>query len=43
MHQVNDLRETLVPLGVVVGVMTGLILLEPDFGTSACLVRSPPA
>ena len=40
MHQVNDLRETLVPLGVVIGVMTGLILLEPDFGTSACLVAT---
>jgi cell division protein FtsW len=40
MHQVNDLRETLVPMGVVIGVMTGLILLEPDFGTSACLVAT---
>jgi cell division protein FtsW len=38
MSQVNDLRETLVPLGVVIGVLTGLILLEPDFGTAACLV-----
>ena len=40
MNQVNDLRETLVPLGIVIGVMTGLILLEPDFGTSACLVAT---
>ena len=38
--QVNDLKETLLPLGVVVGVLTGLILLEPDFGTSACLVAT---
>ncbi len=40
MSQVNDLKETLMPLGVVVGVLTGLILLEPDFGTSACLVAT---
>jgi cell division protein FtsW len=38
MQQVNDLKETLAPLGAIVGVMTGLILLEPDFGTSVCLV-----
>ena len=38
MSQVNDLRETLIPLGIVVGVLTVLILAEPDFGTSACLV-----
>lgn len=38
MNQVNDVKETLVPLGVVIGVLTGLILLEPDFGTSVCLV-----
>jgi cell division protein FtsW len=38
MQQVNDVKETLVPLGVVIGVLTGLILLEPDFGTSVCLV-----
>jgi cell division protein FtsW len=40
MSQVDDLKETLMPLGVVVGVLTGLILLEPDFGTSACLVAT---
>ncbi len=40
MSQVNDRKETLMPLGVVVGVLTGLILLEPDFGTSACLVAT---
>ncbi len=38
MSRVNDLKETLVPLGTVVGVLTALILLEPDFGTSVCLV-----
>jgi cell division protein FtsW len=38
MHQVNDVKETLVPLGAIVGLLTGLIVLEPDFGTSVCLV-----
>jgi cell division protein FtsW len=38
MHQVNDLKETLLPLGGIVGVLTVLIVLEPDFGTSVCLV-----
>jgi cell division protein FtsW len=38
MTRVNDLKETLMPLGVVIGVLTALILLEPDFGTSVCLV-----
>ena len=40
MSQINNLKETLMPLGVVVGALTGLILLEPDFGTSACLVAT---
>lgn len=38
MHQIDDLRETLLPLGVALGLLTGLILLGPDFGTAACLV-----
>ena len=38
MHQVNDLKETLLPLGGIIGVLTVLIVLEPDFGTSVCLV-----
>ena len=37
-NQVNDVRETLMPIGAVVGILTGLIMLEPDFGTSVCLV-----
>ncbi len=40
MQQVNDLRETLMPMAVVMVVLGGLILLEPDFGTAACLVAT---
>lgn len=38
MHRVNDVTYTLVPIGLVTMLMTGLIVVEPDFGTSAVLV-----
>jgi cell division protein FtsW len=38
MHRINDLQYSLVPIGIVVGGIVGLILLEPDFGTSVSLV-----
>src|SRR5215475_2184112 len=34
MHRVNDFNYALLPIAVVVGGIVGLILLEPDFGTS---------
>ncbi len=37
MHRINDLRYALLPIGVLVGVLSGLILLQPDFGTSTAL------
>jgi cell division protein FtsW len=37
MHRINDLKYALLPIGIVVGVLVALILLEPDFGTSMSL------
>src|SRR5438045_4605429 len=34
MHRINELNYSLLPIAVVVGGIVGLILLEPDFGTS---------
>src|SRR6202008_5021093 len=33
MHRINEVTYALVPIGVVVLGLVGLILLEPDFGT----------
>ena len=38
MHRIDDLSYSLLPIGLVVGVVVSLILLEPDFGTSMALV-----
>jgi cell division protein FtsW len=38
MHRINDAGYALLPIGLVVGGLVGLILLEPDFGTSFSLV-----
>ena len=38
MEKIDDTSHTLLPIGVVLGVMVGLILLEPDLGTSVSLV-----
>jgi cell division protein FtsW len=36
-HRINELGYSLVPIGLVVALLVGLILLEPDFGTSMSL------
>ena len=38
MHRINEIGYALMPIGVVVVLLVGLILLEPDFGTSMSLV-----
>jgi cell division protein FtsW len=40
MAQIDDWRATLLPIGVMAGVLAGLIVLEPDFGTSVALVAT---
>jgi cell division protein FtsW len=37
MHRINELGYALLPIALVVGALVGLILLEPDFGTSMSL------
>ena len=37
MHRINDIKFALLPVGVLVGIFAGLIVLQPDFGTSAAL------
>jgi len=37
MHRINEIGYSLLPIGLVIGVMVALILLEPDFGTSMSL------
>jgi cell division protein FtsW len=38
MERTHDITLTLAPIGLVTSVFTGLILLEPDFGTAMALV-----
>jgi cell division protein FtsW len=38
MHRINEVREVLLPIGLVTLSMVGLIMLQPDFGTSAVIV-----
>ena len=37
-HRINELGYAIVPIAVIVGALTGLILLEPDFGTAVSLL-----
>jgi cell division protein FtsW len=37
MHRINEIGYALVPVGLVVGALVGLILIEPDFGTAMSL------
>jgi len=37
-HRINEVGYSLLPISLVVGLLVGLILLEPDFGTSMSLV-----
>lgn len=36
--RINELTSTLLPLGTVLAMVAGLVLLEPDFGTAATIV-----
>lgn len=36
--QINDVRYTLLPIGIVVGLLSGLIVLQKDLGTALALV-----
>src|SRR3989442_1362953 len=38
MHRINEVTYALLPIGIVVVALVGLILLEPDFGTSMSIV-----
>jgi cell division protein FtsW len=38
MHRIDDLAYSLLPIGIVIGWMVGLILLQPDFGTALSLL-----
>ncbi len=38
MHRIDEVAYSLLPIGMVVTLLVGLILLEPDFGTSMSLV-----
>ena len=37
-HRINELQYSLLPIGLVVGAIVALILLEPDFGTAVSLL-----
>ena len=38
MHRINDWKYALLPIAIVAGVLVGLIMLQPDFGTSVALL-----
>ena len=38
MHRINEIKYALAPIGLLVFILFGLIILEPDFGTSMSLV-----
>ena len=38
MHRINEIGYAIVPIGIVVVALVGLIMLEPDFGTSMSLI-----
>lgn len=37
-HRINEMGYSLLPIGVIVGGLAGLILLQPDFGTAVSLL-----
>lgn len=37
MHRISELKYAVLPIGIVAGLLTGLIVMQPDFGTSAAL------
>jgi cell division protein FtsW len=38
MHRIDDIKYSLAPIGIIVGLMFGLIMLQPDFGTASTLL-----
>jgi cell division protein FtsW len=38
LHRIDELSYSMLPIGIVIGAMVGLILLQPDFGTAMSLV-----
>jgi cell division protein FtsW len=40
MHRINDIKYSLLPIGIVTGILALLIVKEPDMGTSTVLVLS---
>jgi cell division protein FtsW len=38
MDRIDEVGYSLVPIGLVIGIVVGLILLEPDLGTAVCVV-----
>ena len=38
MHRIDELSYSMLPIGIVVGAMVGLIVLQPDFGTAMSLL-----
>jgi cell division protein FtsW len=38
LHRIDELQYSLLPIAIVVGVMFGLIVLEPDYGTAISLL-----
>ena len=38
MHRVDEVKYSLVPIGLVIGGLTALVLIEPDFGTAFTIV-----
>ena len=38
MHRIDEVSYSLLPIAVVVGLIAGLIVIEPDFGTAATLL-----
>jgi cell division protein FtsW len=38
MHRINDWKYALLPIAIVAGALVGLIMLQPDFGTSMALL-----
>jgi cell division protein FtsW len=38
MERVNEPPQAIIPIGLVIGGLVGLVLLQPDLGTSVCLV-----
>jgi cell division protein FtsW len=37
MHRIDEARYSLLPIGLVIGAVTALVLLEPDFGTAVSI------